>query len=446
MILNNISNSLNLVVNLVDNISNSLNLVVNLVDNISNSLNLVVNLVDNISNSLNLVVNLVDNISNSLNLVVNLVDNISNSLNLVVNLVDNISNSLNLVVNLVDNISNSLNLVVNLVDNISNSLNLVVDLVDDSSNSRDLVFSFVSFSNNMNVITREKAICMFFCEEYNEDNIQKLTKEVDDFVRCEICYTDDPTKPIIQSKRIINQNPYLYQNYQSRQEVAKENTTEKEKQQLIRLVQFLNTVFVSVDPYDEEMYERQLCSMNDVLTYVWKYSYLLQDKSSVSFGRWCSGKDIDLIRTTTKRRKIDEGNTISVRSLHVLKEKYIANVVKYIVEQLPRYQQTIESFKKDGYNVIGYVRKSRTKEKHETRTKLLNMMCKKLKTHSMVDKIFVSFKTNANEPIIDRDIDDDKKVLEEIDADGNTQVSRYVEICLCSENMSCNINFCRPHN
>lgn len=186
------------------------------------------------------------------------------------------------------------------------------------------------------------------------------------------------------------------------------------------------------------MYERQLCSMNNVLAYVWKYSCLLQDKSSVGFGRWCSGKDIDLMRTTTKRQKVDERATISVRSLHVLKEKYIGkalgffyihliiqnaivNAVKYIVEQLPRYQQTIESFKKDGYNVIGYVRKSRTKETDETRTKLLNMMCKKLKTHSMVDKVFVSFKTNTNEPIIDRDIDDDKKVLEEIDADGNTQ-------------------------
>ncbi|CEP19467.1 hypothetical protein [Parasitella parasitica] len=127
------------------------------------------------------------------------------------------------------------------------------------------------------------------------------------------------------------------------------------------------------------------------------------------------------MRTTVKRQKVDEGVTISVRLLHVLKEKYIANVVNYVVELLPRYQQTIESFKKDGYNVIGYVRKSRTKETDETRTKLLNMICKKLKTHSMVDKIFVSFKSNKNEPIIDRDIDDDKKVLEEINADGNTQ-------------------------
>lgn len=99
----------------------------------------------------------------------------------------------------------------------------------------------------------------------------------------------------------------------------------------------------------------------------------------------------------------------------------IANVAKFIVERLPRYQQPIQSFKNDGYSVIGYARKSRSKETNETRTKLLNMMCKKLKMRSMVEKVFVSFKTSTNDPIMDRDLDDDKKVLEEIDADGNTQ-------------------------
>ncbi|KAG1144199.1 hypothetical protein G6F37_006437 [Rhizopus arrhizus] len=116
--------------------------------------------------------------------------------------------------------------------------------------------------------------------------------------------------------------------------------------------------------------------------------------------------------------------TISVRSLNVLKEKYIANVVKFIAEQLPLYQQTIQSFKNDGYSVIGYARKSRTKESDETRSNLLNMMCKKLKMRSMVDKVFVSFKTSSNDPIMDRDLDDD----------GNTQdMLRYVsakKVCL----------------
>jgi hypothetical protein len=85
----------------------------------------------------------------------------------------------------------------------------------------------------MIVITREQAICMFFCEEYNEDNVKKLTKEVDDFVNGEICYTEDPTKPIILSKRTINQNPFLYHKYQPKKSVANDITIEEQKLQLI---------------------------------------------------------------------------------------------------------------------------------------------------------------------------------------------------------------------
>lgn len=99
----------------------------------------------------------------------------------------------------------------------------------------------------------------------------------------------------------------------------------------------------------------------------------------------------------------------------------IANVVKFIVEQLPLYQQSIQSFKDNGHCVIGYIRKSRTKESDESRLKLLNMMCKKLKMRSMVEKIFVSYKSSASDSIMDRDVEDDQQVLEKLDADGNTQ-------------------------
>jgi hypothetical protein len=99
-----------------------------------------------------------------------------------------------------------------------------------------------------------------------------------------------------------------------------------------------------------------------------------------------------------------------------------------ISEEPQLYQQTIQSFKNDGYSAIGYARKSKTKDSHETRSNLLNIMCKKLKMRSMVDgrwsmvdKVFVSFKTSSNDPIMDRDLADDNKLLEKLDADGNTQ-------------------------
>ncbi|KAI8092386.1 uncharacterized protein B0P05DRAFT_526074 [Gilbertella persicaria] len=45
----------------------------------------------------------------------------------------------------------------------------------------------------------------------------------------------------------------------------------------------------------------------------------------------------------------------------------------------------------------------------------------------MVDRVFVSFKTSSNDPIMDRDLADDNKLPEKLDADGNTQdMLRYV--------------------
>lgn len=92
---------------------------------------------------------------------------------------------------------------------------------------------FFILLNILLIITGEQAICMFFCEEYNEDNIKKLTKEVDDIINVEICYTEDPTKPIISRKRTINQNPFLYHKYQPKKSVANDIAIEKQKLQLI---------------------------------------------------------------------------------------------------------------------------------------------------------------------------------------------------------------------
>lgn len=53
--------------------------------------------------------------------------------------------------------------------------------------------------------------------------------------------------------------------------------------------------------------------MGDILAYVWKYTYLLQDSNPNGLGKWYLNKGIDLMYSTTKRRKAVEGVTISVR-------------------------------------------------------------------------------------------------------------------------------------
>ncbi|KAG1090520.1 hypothetical protein G6F42_019673 [Rhizopus arrhizus] len=140
-----------------------------------------------------------------------------------------------------------------------------------------------------------------------------------------------------------------------------------------------------------------------------------------------NGLTLLVLLPSKEKKLIDRAVTGSVRSLHVLKEKYIGNVVKFIVKQLPVYQQTIQSFENDRYSVIGYARKTKPKESDGTRSSLLNTMRENLKMRSMVDKVFVSFKTSSNDPIMNMNMANGSKLLEKLDADGNTQEKIVVD-------------------
>jgi hypothetical protein len=62
-------------------------------------------------------------------------------------------------------------------------------------------------------ITREQAICMFFCKEFNEENIKTLVKRIDDMKDIDVCYRDDPTDPVLISSTKFNSNAFLYHKY-----------------------------------------------------------------------------------------------------------------------------------------------------------------------------------------------------------------------------------------
>lgn len=66
----------------------------------------------------------------------------------------------------------------------------------------------------MITITREQAICMFFCEEYNEENVTRLVTRMDNMQDLEICYMDgDPTEPILLPINKIHGWSFKYRLY-----------------------------------------------------------------------------------------------------------------------------------------------------------------------------------------------------------------------------------------
>lgn len=46
-------------------------------------------------------------------------------------------------------------------------------------------------------ISREKAVCIFYCEEINEENVARLLKKIDNIGDLGLCYDDDRKHPLL---------------------------------------------------------------------------------------------------------------------------------------------------------------------------------------------------------------------------------------------------------
>lgn len=66
--------------------------------------------------------------------------------------------------------------------------------------------------NNKN-ITRGQAICIFFCEKYTEANMEKLLRKMETFEEVDICYENNPLKPLIQSNAAVDSESSKYKRY-----------------------------------------------------------------------------------------------------------------------------------------------------------------------------------------------------------------------------------------
>lgn len=81
-------------------------------------------------------------------------------------------------------------------------------------------------------------------------------------------------------------------------------------------------VYLSYDPNNQDMYECQGILQKQILSTMWKkYSTLFDDKSVLSFTRWCTHKKLDFLKVTPKRRLTNNGKRLSIRALLVLLKK-----------------------------------------------------------------------------------------------------------------------------
>lgn len=90
----------------------------------------------------------------------------------------------------------------------------------------------------MITITREQAICMFYCEEFNESNVIRLTKIIDDLKDIEICYSEDPTEPMLKCITRINNNPFKFKKYISKNDLNSADDKEEEEETNLLLCKY----------------------------------------------------------------------------------------------------------------------------------------------------------------------------------------------------------------
>lgn len=87
----------------------------------------------------------------------------------------------------------------------------------------------------------------------------------------------------------------------------------------------IRTVYFSFDPSYQDMYECQGISQKQILSTMWKYLSLFDDKSVLSFTRWCTHKKLVFLKVTPKRRLTNNGERLlSKRALFVLKKQFIS--------------------------------------------------------------------------------------------------------------------------
>ncbi|KAI9017929.1 hypothetical protein CLU79DRAFT_762270 [Phycomyces nitens] len=285
-------------------------------------------------------------------------------------------------------------------------------------------------------ITRNQAICMLFYVDYSVENAKKYEKKIEDLGDFEICYNVDPKQPILVSIQRIRGDPITYRTYLSSSDVPDKGSKRQriEFQTEIQVMLFINEVYHPEEPHNPSIYDVKSVSTNDLYETVKKHTTIFENKSVQSFIRWCSNARLSFLRAQEERK-----NNIRARICHVMDEQFHDDIKSAICQYLPMYQESIKNLKRNGCEIVGYARKSPSKDKLENRVKLLQKMVNNLENRSLTSRIFVSFSSCASTPFSERDTTTNKSVLAKLsNVNGDTQdmlhylQSAQHDICLVS--------------
>lgn len=78
-------------------------------------------------------------------------------------------------------------------------------------------------------ITRDVALCMYFYEEYTNENVKKCKERIEKWSEAEICYNTSLKEPIVVLKQRIIGDPFTYRKYRESQQLSSVEEVRKRK-------------------------------------------------------------------------------------------------------------------------------------------------------------------------------------------------------------------------
>ncbi|KAI8977588.1 hypothetical protein BDF20DRAFT_575206 [Mycotypha africana] len=202
------------------------------------------------------------------------------------------------------------------------------------------IISFLT-QKKMN-ITREQAVCMFFSEEFSEENAARLSEKIADFGSFDVCYETDPRKPVLVALARIRSDPFSFKRYTIENLNSQNNEAENKGSELgkrcicsvfcsthcfnknvyntaseLQLISFLNEVFVNaVETPNESVYSLKRVTTNDIYQMILTKTDCMNKKSEAAFATWYSKKGIQFMKSPVIRKR-ERGTNSRYRELYV---------------------------------------------------------------------------------------------------------------------------------
>ncbi|KAI7902998.1 uncharacterized protein BX663DRAFT_551855 [Cokeromyces recurvatus] len=291
-------------------------------------------------------------------------------------------------------------------------------------------------------ITRNQAICIYFYVDYTDENVNLYNKKIEGFDDVEIYWNMNEKEPVIVSKKRVRGDPMTYRKYLEAILSLDEDNNKRERIELVsesQVKQFINEVYCYEKPYNEYIYLKQTISTKTIYETVQNYTIVFEQKTTQAFATWCRNSKLRFLHAKEKR-----GNR-RTRELYVLEDIYHDDLVKPICSYLQRYQDSLKHLIEQGYEIVGYARKSPTDTDIDNRARLLQLMVANLRERSFATKVYVSPCSWGSSPFIKCDFknNDNKMMKKSSDVNGNTQdllhhlQSSDHNICLVSIDFSC---------